>query len=162
VPLPRRPVVVSFDDGYLSHYTQAARILRKLRWPGVENLELGDLRHKGGLTPTMVKTMIRHGWEVASHTLTHPDLTAIGPAKLRHELVGSRAELRRRFGVPADFFCYPAGRWNPRVADAVRRAGYRGATTEVPGLAQPGAPYSLARINVSQTTTAAGLLAQLR
>jgi peptidoglycan/xylan/chitin deacetylase (PgdA/CDA1 family) len=53
------------------------------------------------------------------------------------EVAGSRAILRSRFGAPVDFFCYPAGRYDARVVDAVRRAGYLGATTTLEGLARP-------------------------
>ena len=123
-------------------------MLRRLRWPGVLNLELANLRTHGGLSPRMVRTMIGDGWEVDSHTLTHPDLTTVSDARLRRELVGSRAELRRRFGVPASFFCYPAGRYNPRVVAAVERAGYRGAVVEGNTLAAKAQPFELARLEV--------------
>jgi peptidoglycan/xylan/chitin deacetylase (PgdA/CDA1 family) len=159
--LPSRPVVLSFDDGYLSDYTRAAPMLKQHHWPGVLNLMLGDLRNHGGLSARMVRAMIADGWEVDSHTLTHPDLTTVDAARLRHELVGSKAELTRRFGVRADFFCYPAGRFDARVAAAVRAAGYTGATTERPGLASPAQPFELQRVRVGPTTSPQTLTAEL-
>ena len=53
-PLPRKPVVVSFDDGYLSQYRYARPVLRRLGWPGVLNLELRNLG-KGGLSEHQVR-----------------------------------------------------------------------------------------------------------
>src|SRR3954452_13712013 len=54
-PLPKPPIVVSFDDGYLSHYTHAKPVLRALGWPGVLNLQLNVLG-QGGLTTKQIKS----------------------------------------------------------------------------------------------------------
>jgi peptidoglycan/xylan/chitin deacetylase (PgdA/CDA1 family) len=160
-PLPRRPVVLSFDDGYLGDYTHARPVLRRLGWPGVLNLLLHNVQ-PGDLTARQVRGLIAAGWEVDSHTLTHPDLTTIGAAQLRRELVGSRAAIRRRFGQPADFFTYPAGRYDARVVAAVRAAGYRGALTEDEGYGVPGEPFVLKRVRVQYGESPAALLAALR
>ena len=53
--------------------------------------------------------MLDAGWELASNTITHADLTTVDSATLEREVAGSRRILRRRFGVPVDNFCYPAG-----------------------------------------------------
>jgi peptidoglycan/xylan/chitin deacetylase (PgdA/CDA1 family) len=160
-PLPRRPLVITFDDGYRSDFTHAGPVLRRLGWPGVLNLAWNNLG-RGGITVPEVRRLIAWGWEVDSHTLTHPDLTTLAPAALRHELVGSRAAIERRFGQPARFFCYPYGRYDPAVVAAVRAAGYEAATTEDEGLGRPGERFTLRRIRVSGSDTAATLLARLR
>jgi peptidoglycan/xylan/chitin deacetylase (PgdA/CDA1 family) len=160
-PLPRRPVVLTFDDGYLSDYTHAAPVLRRLGWPGVLNLALNNLR-RGDITVPEVRRLIEWGWEIDSHTLTHPDLTTLAPAALRHELVGSRKAIQRRLGQPARFFCYPAGRYDATVVAAVRAAGYEAATTEDPGVAGAGRRFTLPRIRVSDADTGAALVARLR
>jgi peptidoglycan/xylan/chitin deacetylase (PgdA/CDA1 family) len=160
-PLPRRPIVLSFDDGYLSDYTHARPTLRRLGWPGVLNLELRNLG-KGGITEHQVKSLIASGWEIDSHTLTHPDLTTVDDARLRTELAGSRRAIRRRFGArAAEFFCYPAGRYDARVVAAVRAAGYRGATTVDEGLGARGEAYTLKRVRVNAADTAKTLLSRL-
>jgi peptidoglycan/xylan/chitin deacetylase (PgdA/CDA1 family) len=160
--LPSKPVVISFDDGYLSHYTHAGPVLRRLHWPGVLNLEINNALTPGDISVRQVRALLKAGWEVDSHTMTHPDLTAIGAQQLRDELVRSRAFIRRRFNVPADYFCYPAGRFDATVEAAVRRAGYRLATTTQPGLATPnGDRLALARIRVDGNDDGPGLLAKL-
>jgi peptidoglycan/xylan/chitin deacetylase (PgdA/CDA1 family) len=160
-PLPRHPVVVSFDDGYLSQYTHARPALKRLGWPGVLNLELRNLGPKG-ITEHEVRGLMGDGWEVDSHTLTHPDLTTVGDEQLRQELVGSRREIRRKFGSKtAEFFCYPAGKYDARVVAAVRAAGYRGATTVDEGLGERSEPLTLKRIRVNGSDTAASLLERL-
>ncbi len=133
--LPERPVVLTFDDGYASVYRFAFPVLQRLQWPGVLNLELAELHSPDGLRPAEVRALHSAGWEIASHTLTHPDLTHASAPQLRHELVGSRSLIARLFGVQASDFCYPAGRFDRRVERAVAAAGYRAAQTELPGLA---------------------------
>jgi peptidoglycan/xylan/chitin deacetylase (PgdA/CDA1 family) len=158
--LPRRPIVVSFDDGYLSDYTHAMPVLRGLGWPGVLNLEVNNVR-PGDLTAQQVRSLIAAGWEIDSHTVTHPDLTTLSDTALRDELVRSRAFIKSHFGVPVNFFCYPAGRFNSRVVAAVQAAGYRAATTTQPGLATPGSPFTLARIRVDGQDGVGGLISKL-
>jgi peptidoglycan/xylan/chitin deacetylase (PgdA/CDA1 family) len=117
----------------------------------------------GGLTRRQIRALLHDGWEVDAHTISHPDLTAVDAARLRHEVAGSRAWIRRAFGIPVDFFCYPAGRYDATVEHAVRAAGYFGATTTDPGRASPHSePYALPRVRVTPDMTAADVLARVR
>jgi peptidoglycan/xylan/chitin deacetylase (PgdA/CDA1 family) len=158
-PLPSRPVVLSFDDGYRGDFGAAMPILNRRGWPGVLNLLVANLHRRGwGLKTWMVQRMIENGWEVDSHTLTHPDLATLTAAPLWHEVHGSRLALRRLFHVPVRFFCYPSGAYDDAVIAAVRRAGYLGATTEIPGLARRSQAYTLARVRVDEGESPAELL----
>lgn len=159
-PLPRRPVVVSFDDGYTDQVRHALPVLRRARWPGVLNLALDFLPGMGGTAA--VRRLLAAGWEIDSHSLTHADLTTREPARLRAELAGSRARIRRLFGVPANFFAYPYGHLSSGVVAEVRRAGYLAATATRIGYAAPDDRFSLARVQVSRGTSAADLLGRLR
>lgn len=161
-PLPARPIVLSFDDGYRSDYTTGYRVLRTRRWPGVLNLEVHNTTVSWGLSPGRIRRMIAAGWEIDSHTLTHPDLTTVDPTRLRREVAASRAFIRREFHVPVDFFCYPSGRYDAAVVAEVQRAGYLGATTTQYGLAGPKELFTLARVRVDGTDGPAGLAAKLR
>lgn len=159
-PLPAKPIVLTFDDGYLSDYTVALPALRRHGWPGVLDLAVRNLS-PGDIDRWQVRRLIDAGWELAAHTVSHVDLTTVGTAQLRQEVAGSRAALQRMFGVRVDFFCYPLGHFDGRVVAAVRAAGYLGATTEHPGLARPGGRYTLARIRVGPGDGAAGVAARL-
>jgi peptidoglycan/xylan/chitin deacetylase (PgdA/CDA1 family) len=163
IALPRKPVVVSFDDGYGSQVRNAMPVLRRLGWPGVLNLEVKNLSIAGGITKAQVRRLIDAGWEIDAHTLTHRDLTTLDPATLRHEVGGSRAALRRDFHVPVDNFAYPAGRYDAAAEAAVRAAGYRAAVTTEPGLAHMDADRAaLPRVRVNGTDSAAAVLAAIR
>jgi peptidoglycan/xylan/chitin deacetylase (PgdA/CDA1 family) len=154
--IPEKPVVVSFDDGYRGDYTDAMPILAEHHWPGVLNLELGSIE-SGELTNAMVARMIDAGWELASHTIHHLDLTSLRGADLSEEVSGSRTLLRKRFKVPVDFFCYPAGRFNERAVAAVQRAGYLGATTTQEGLASKDQMFKLRRIRIDASDGVPGM-----
>jgi peptidoglycan/xylan/chitin deacetylase (PgdA/CDA1 family) len=160
--LPRKPIVLSFDDGYRSDATVALRILRAHHWPGVLNLEVANLKPVWGTRPGEVRALVRAGWEVDAHTLTHPDLTALDPAQLWHQVDGSRVAIRREFHVPVRFFCYPSGRFDGAVEADVRKAGFVGATTETLGLDTVHEdPFALDRIRVNGDEGAAGLAESL-
>ncbi|MGE4426971.1 MAG: polysaccharide deacetylase family protein [Solirubrobacteraceae bacterium] len=160
--LPRRPVVVSFDDGSLSQVMNAAPVLLKAGWPGVLNLTVQNLGNDG-LPMWGARRMIRQGWEIGSHTVTHPDLTTLGADALRDELTRSRRMIRNRLGVDPRFLCYPAGRNDAAVRAAARDAGYRGATTVDTGRAGRGDdPFLLPRIRVQPSTGADELVRMAR
>jgi peptidoglycan/xylan/chitin deacetylase (PgdA/CDA1 family) len=159
-PIAEKPVVVSFDDGLQSQYVGARPMLQKLGWPGVLNLAISHL-DSGDMTEEQVGELIDEGWELDSHTFTHLDLTEEG-VDLGHEIADSRAYLQDKFGVPVDFFCYPAGRYDDEVVAAVQDAGYLGATTTIEGLASPDqSPYELKRIRVEPGDGAEGLAAKI-
>jgi peptidoglycan/xylan/chitin deacetylase (PgdA/CDA1 family) len=161
-PLPRRPVVLSFDDGSQGQVRHALPALRRAGWPGVLNLAWRYLPDIGGTSA--VRRLVSAGWEIDSHSITHPDLTRLGDAELRDELTGSQTRIRHAFGAStASFFAYPSGRYDARVEQAVQDAGYLAATTVQPGYARPTAdPYALPRIQVSRGTSGPALLRRLR
>jgi peptidoglycan/xylan/chitin deacetylase (PgdA/CDA1 family) len=160
--LPPHPVVLSFDDGYLSQGQEAGAILRAQGWPGVLNLALHNLDTPGGLSTSRVRAMVADGWEVDAHSLTHPDLTTLDATALRREVAGSRAAIHERFGVPVNAFCYPAGRYDATVEAAVRAAGYRAATSELPGAARPSDDrFALPRVRVDRGDSTAAVVAKV-
>jgi peptidoglycan/xylan/chitin deacetylase (PgdA/CDA1 family) len=151
-PLPRKPVVLSFDDGYPGDVDIAMPTLRARGWSGVLNLQVENI------VPARVRLLIAAGWEIDSHTFTHPDLTHVGAAQLAQEISSSRTWIRNVFHVPANFFCYPSGRYNSTVVAAVRRAGYLGATTTNEGFASPdNGLFTLNRVRVNGSDGIAGL-----
>lgn len=160
--LPERPVVLSFDDGEISHAMNAAPVLLKAGWPGVLNLTVDNLGPKG-LPMWGAKRLIRQGWEIGSHTVTHADITTLDAAGYARELAGSRKTIKQRLGVDVRFFCYPAGKSDAASRAAVAAAGYLAATTVDPGLAsRSDDPYLLPRVRVNPTTTPSELVRMAR
>lgn len=156
--LPPKPIVISFDDGYRPQYTFALPTLREHGWAGLLNLKAEGSE----LYESNVKAMIAAGWELAAHTIHHLDLTELGPEELEEEVAGSRKMLQREFHVPVNNFCYPAGQFDQTVIEAVEKAGFTGATTEISGFAEKSKPYELARLEILRSSHVAGLAEDLR
>jgi peptidoglycan/xylan/chitin deacetylase (PgdA/CDA1 family) len=156
--LPPKPVVISFDDGYRPQFTFALPTLRKHGWAGLLNLKAAGSE----LYESNVKAMIAAGWELAAHTVHHLDLTELGPEELKEEVAESREILQEEFKVPVNNFCYPAGKFNETVIEAVEAAGYTGATTEISGFAEKDKPYELARLEILRESHVAGLAEDLK
>jgi peptidoglycan/xylan/chitin deacetylase (PgdA/CDA1 family) len=94
--------------------------------------------------------LARRGHEVASHTLSHPFLTGLDPARLRAELSDSRRTLAGWLGQDVRGFCYPAGDVDARVVREVREAGYHYACTTEEGPNAPGRdPHTLRRNDIT-------------
>lgn len=162
--LPAKPVVLSFDDGFADQYRNAAPALRRRGWPGVLFLQANRLGARRGLTARQVRRMLRDGWELGAHTVTHPDLTGLAAARLEEEVAGSRSALRRAFpSEPVDFFAYPYGRHDAAASEAVARAGFTGALTTRRGAAELGdGPFTLDRMVITGTYTPRRLLREIR
>jgi peptidoglycan/xylan/chitin deacetylase (PgdA/CDA1 family) len=156
--LPPKPIVLSFDDGYRPQFTFALPTLRKHGWAGLLNLKAEGSE----LYESNVKAMIAAGWELAAHTIHHLDLTELGPEELEEEVAGSREILQEEFKVPVSNFCYPAGQFDETVIEAVEKAGFTGATTEISGFAEKGKPYELARLEILRESHVAGLAEDLK
>jgi peptidoglycan/xylan/chitin deacetylase (PgdA/CDA1 family) len=164
VPLgPGKPIVLSFDNGYNSQYTQALPVLRRLGWVGVENLQLSGLPpSQGGLGAQQVKGLLAAGWELDTQGFSHADLIVLSAESLHYQVATARTVLQRRYHVPVNWFCYPSGHYDATVIAAVRAAGYAGSTTVVPGWAHPGDdPYRLHRLRVLGGTGPEQLLSNL-
>jgi len=158
---------LTFDDGFRDNYATALPLLRQygfgafvfvlpplvdggaaLAWPEVAADQERYPATMRSVTWAMLEEMKEGGFEVGSHTLSHPHLPALAGEALRHELWESRARVRERLGS-CDTIAYPFGEWSPEVAAAARDCGYRFAFSLPTAHGQWGAtPHSIPRINV--------------
>jgi peptidoglycan/xylan/chitin deacetylase (PgdA/CDA1 family) len=122
-PFNRGLVSVSLDDGYENAYTDALPILQKYDVPATfyiitgEQTNVGDEPHY--MTTAQVQDLYNDGEEIASHTVTHPDLTTVSASQLQTELQQSQQTLEALTGgVPVNDLAYPDGAYNATVAAA--------------------------------------------
>ena len=160
--LPARPVILTFDDGYLNLLTNVHPLMAELEWPYTVFL----VSERVGMTNDWV---IPEGYDATplldwrdihemkagsnvdfqGHTATHPRLTRLSAVDLRRELVDSRDALAQNLGHAIDVICYPYGDHNDAVVDAARDAGYTMAVTTNFGRARNvDDPLRLPRISV--------------
>ena len=96
------------------------------------------------------------------HSVTHRFLTTVPAGELDHEVGGAKAVLLRELGR-SDAFCYPNGNWNPDVAAAVQRHGYRLAFSTDRGPVGPGENrYAIRRFNVHEDMSASPAMKLMR
>ena len=122
--LPPRPILITFDDAHEDNYTNAFPIMKKYGFTGVLYLPYNYIGTTGYLTVDQVREMAAAGWEVGSHSLSHPILTSLDAPHLRTEIVDSRKKLEKLLGVPILTFAYPFGNVGSASIDYVKFAGY--------------------------------------
>jgi peptidoglycan/xylan/chitin deacetylase (PgdA/CDA1 family) len=149
-PLPSRPVVLTFDDGYIDFFTTAFPVLMDHGFKAVSYVVPGFLNGPRYMSTDQVRAIDSAGIEIGAHTLHHVDLTKASAASLALELQGSRSALEQMVAHPVLDFCYPSGMYNATVIAATERAGFESATTEVPGTAHAWADrFTWTRVRVN-------------
>jgi peptidoglycan/xylan/chitin deacetylase (PgdA/CDA1 family) len=145
-PAPRT-LAITFDDAYRSIYDIALPILRQLgasgsvyaptdwvgsaepmRWPGIDNwVGTPDAPELLPMGWDQLGELADQGWEIGSHTCSHPRLTELDDDRLAVEMERSRAACADALGRPCDTIAYPYGDVDDRVVAAAAAAGYRAA-----------------------------------
>jgi peptidoglycan/xylan/chitin deacetylase (PgdA/CDA1 family) len=146
-PPAKRTLVVTFDDAFLSVLKYAQPILarlevpatvfvptafasarRHLQWPGVAHwTQTPQADELECMSWSDLKLLVDEGWEVGSHTHTHPRLPLLDDEQLRFELEHSKQECTRQLGVACETLAYPYGDVDERVTRFAAAAGYAGA-----------------------------------
>jgi poly-beta-1,6-N-acetyl-D-glucosamine N-deacetylase len=134
LPLPPKPIVLTFDDGYLGHYTYVYPLLKKYGYPALFSIYTDKLDKKigrPGLSWDQLKEMAANPLvSVAAHSVTHPkDLTRLSDRQLKAEIQNSKRILTDRLGTEIQYFTYPEGNYDPRVAAVAKKVGYWAAFT---------------------------------
>jgi peptidoglycan/xylan/chitin deacetylase (PgdA/CDA1 family) len=139
-PLPDKPVVLTFDDGYEDNYASALPVLRASGFPATFFVitRFVDDGRPGYMTWDQLREMAAAGMEIGSHALDHPDLRGKAPAYQFGEVAAARLAILTQVGQPAETFCYPSGQYDAATLDALRASGYLAAVTEIPGVDQSG------------------------
>jgi peptidoglycan/xylan/chitin deacetylase (PgdA/CDA1 family)/GT2 family glycosyltransferase len=171
-PLPPRPVLLTFDDGYDSFASVAVPVLRRLAIPATVFLVsdlLGadnrwDVERGAESLPLMEAATIRRlraeGWSFGVHSRDHPHLTTLGPHGLREQLEQSRRDLIDSGADPVPMFAYPYGEHSALVRRGARRAGYRVAFALEDG-ARFTDPHAYPRVEVRRSMTASEIASLL-
>ncbi|MEA2466351.1 MAG: hypothetical protein QOJ57_477 [Thermoleophilaceae bacterium] len=142
-PQPKT-LAVTFDDAYRSVIDLARPIMERLgvpgtvfaptdwvgredpmRWDGIDQWLGGPHEHELlCMDWAQLRELADGGWEVGSHTLSHPHLTQIDDGSLTRELAESRSACEEGMGRPCHSIAYPYGDVDARVIAATRAAGY--------------------------------------
>lgn len=134
-PLPAKPVILTFDDGYRDNFDFAFPLLVKYGFTGTfflvtEPIDRGDEAY---LTWPQVALMSRMGMDMEPHTYTHPDLTNKPVDYIVWQVIGSKEAIEERTGRTCRFFAYPSGQYDQRVVDVLKSAYFWGAVVSQAG-----------------------------
>ena len=148
--LPERPVLITFDDGYIDNYQCAFPILKKHNMKACIFLisEYVSL-YPNYLTWEQLAEMQLSGIEFGSHTVDHNVLTELSPNSVNHELADSKNVLESRLRRRVEVLAYPCGFTNEYIKSRVNTTGYRAAFTVNLGNVHPGDDlYALNRVPI--------------
>ncbi len=166
------PVMLSFDDGYREIYTTAFPMMRARGLKGMVSIVVGYTGSRnmwdimGGkshhLSWSEIEKLVDNGWQVCSHTMTHPDLKRSTDDRLSWELERSKDILERTLAREIPAVAYPFGRFNTRVLRAAHKAGYRiGFTVGAETWNGPRVPLTTIRVPVYKIDTNSLILAKV-
>lgn len=137
-PLPPKPVILTFDDGYLDNYLNAYPILERYGFKGTFFVvtEFVDRQLEGYMTWEMLTEMAAAGHRIEPHSRTHIDLRARERDELIWEILGPQQTLAFHLGYTPRYFSYPSGRYDTAVIDILNELEYWGAVTTISGKCQ--------------------------
>jgi peptidoglycan/xylan/chitin deacetylase (PgdA/CDA1 family) len=126
--LPKKPVAITFDDGYYSVYQNAYPILKKRKFPATVFITTGYVQKYMPLNRIQLKML---GWNeikemsnndvtIGAHTITHPDLEQVDLETAKKEILGSREEIELNIGKDVRYFASPYGRENEEIGNLVK------------------------------------------
>lgn len=163
---PRKPLVITFDDGYLDNFTNMLPLTKRFGYHGVLFL-LGDANVTANfwdhgenrddnllMSREQCKAFVASGWEIGAHTLSHPDLTKLDDDQARHEICASKRALEEELDTDVVSFAYPFGHYSSRIKEMVKEAGFSfGIATDNGGITIEDDRFALFRVNMFPNET---------
>ncbi len=158
-PFPSRSLVLTFDDGYETVYSEAFPILQCYAMSATIFITTGEVGPPGTadripscegqrmLSWQQIQEMHRCGVEIGAHTCTHPDLTRLSTARAKVEIANSKAIIEDVLGASVRSFAYPYGHYDSR-SQAIAQQHFDCACSDILSLvSQRSCPYALERID---------------
>lgn len=156
--LPEKSVLLTFDDGYASHFTYVKDVLDRFNAKGTfyivqDRLFMGiENRNLDG-----VKILHKAGQEIGVHTYSHPDFTKMTYEEIYKEVATCKIFLEDNLGIKITTFSYPFGNYNPAAIQVLKDLGFKTAVTTKRGIGDPNqfsddSIYKISRYNVNYNT----------
>jgi len=151
---PGGGVALTFDDGCETDLITVTPILKDLGFSATFYITVGFLGTRGFMSRQQARELAQSGMEIGCHSLTHPFLSDLDENGLRREITDAKHQLEDITGVSIRHYSCPGGRWDERVVDIAKQAGYESVATSEIGLNNFGTDaYSLFRIAVTREVT---------
>jgi peptidoglycan/xylan/chitin deacetylase (PgdA/CDA1 family)/glycosyltransferase involved in cell wall biosynthesis len=160
---PRRPIILTFDDGYTDNYTNLLPLMQRFGYRGVLYL-LGDFGVRYNqwdadtdptepradiMDATQKQAFVAAGWEIGAHTMGHVRLPDLPTPAATTEIQKSKTTLEQALNTEIISFAYPYGALTEEVKDLVQQAGFTfGVATDTGGLHLEDDRMQIFRINM--------------
>lgn len=165
-PSVKRPIAITFDDGYLNFTESALPVLHRYKFAATVflvssqlggtnawDVAIGDVEERL-MDIEQIGAARQAGIDFGSHTTSHANLATADPETAWREISDSRCDLEERLQAPVKCFAYPYGATSPEARAMVERAGYACACSTLKGANDPGTdPFMLKRVNVRRDTS---------
>jgi peptidoglycan/xylan/chitin deacetylase (PgdA/CDA1 family) len=150
-PLPEKPIILTFDDGYRDNFENAFPLLQEYGFKATFFLITNFIDEGRPLYMTwdQVKTLIQAGHEIGGHSRDHPDLRGKDIDFLVWQILGTKEAIQNGAGITPRFFSYPSGKYDENTIAVLKSAHYWGAVTVHQGVRQSSdALFELQRIRI--------------
>ena len=145
--LPQKPLLITFDDGYLDNYLNAFLILRKYEMSAAFFIITGLVGAEDRLDVGHIREMAAKGMSIGSHTVSHRELGDMSVEEAHNEMSLSRLYLEGILQQPVRFIAYPKGSFNEATAYVANESAYWGGFSVLSGTCSRNTnPYVLKRI----------------
>ena len=154
----KKPILLTFDDGYRSVYTTAFPIMKEFGFVGIACVYPQFIGSGAGMSWAQLKEMAAAGWTIESHSLTHanlwktPSVSGARQEFFEREISRPKRIIEEKLGIPVLFMVWPYGIYTQETEEIARRAGYKGALTVDGGASYAGLdPFRVKRQVVYRT-----------
>jgi len=128
VPLPDKPVMLSFDDNDDNQYTNAVPLLKKYGFTATFFIMTVSIDRENYMTAEQIKDLDKQGFDVQPHTWDHHMVTEYKTdADWQKQIVEPKKTIEEMLGHPTPFFAYPFGVYDAASAEKLKQYGYKGA-----------------------------------
>lgn len=135
-PLPPKPVMITFDDGDLTHYTEALPVLDKHGFKATFFIMTASIGRRGKqhyMDKAQLKDLADRGHEIGAHTWDHQNVKKFTKDDWKTQFEEPNAKLESITGKPVRYFAYPFGLWNEPALPELQKRGYLAAFTLAKG-----------------------------
>lgn len=129
--LPEKPIILTFDDGYLDNYENAYPLLEEFGFTGTFFIitDFADQNNPNHMSWDMLRELFAAGHSIENHTLSHPDLSQMTRDGMYGQIERSQRAIADQIGHTPQYLCYPAGRYNETTIEVLQELDLWGAVT---------------------------------
>jgi peptidoglycan/xylan/chitin deacetylase (PgdA/CDA1 family) len=161
-PLPDKPVMLTFDDTRVEHYTVAAQEMNKYNFKGAFFIMTIAIGKPNYMSSQQIKTLDSTGHSIGSHTWDHQNLKKLPPTEWVNQIDKPKQRLESIIGHSVDYFAYPFGLWGDTAIEELKKRNTKAAFQLTDKRKDDNPIYTIRRMIVPGGMKAQSLLGYMR